>query len=417
MPCTLGANAALEGAVTLEIEGAAAPRVAAPPVAKRRRAARWLRWLKLVPLALVAAVAVRQLRAPLPARTHVVDRGDVVGEVYGRATVESRREVELGFDLVGRISDVLVDEGDRVEIGQVVAHLAPEQVKADVEAAASGESLAKAAIARLAADERRARAALAFSELEATRTRTLAAAGTVSARDLDLAEQQLTLARADLDRVRAMRVEAQRGIAVASGAVESKAATATRAVLVSPFDGVVTRRFKDPGDTVIVGSTVLRIVAVDRLWARAAIDESMVGGLREGMRAEIALLGATGAPLDGHVDRVGREVDRQTHEILVDVLLPEVPTPLAIGHRADVHIEVERHADVVRLPIAFLKRDARGPFAYLDHDGRVARVDLELGIVGRDFVEVLGGLEPGAVVLDAAGDKGNLQVGRGWSGS
>jgi DNA-binding transcriptional LysR family regulator len=94
------------------------------------------------------------------------------------------------------------------------------------------------------------------------------------------------------------------------------------------------RRFKDPGDTVVVGTTVLRVVAIDRLWARAAVDESMLANLREGMPAEVALLGDTGVPLRGTVDRIGREVDRQTHEVLVDVLLGVVPTRLAIGHRS-----------------------------------------------------------------------------------
>jgi HlyD family secretion protein len=373
-------------------------------------------WLKILPLVVVVALVVRsRLVAPVAVRQHVVDQGDVVREVFGRATIESRREVQLGFDLVGRISDVLVDEGDRVKLGQVVAHLAPEQLTADVHAASSGVSLAQASLARLAADERRAQATLTFAEQEAVRMRKLSASGSVTSRDLDLAEQQLALARADLDRVHATQSEAQKQISVASGATESKAATVTRAVLVSPFDGVVIRRFKDPGDTVTVGSTVLRVVAVDRLWARAAIDESMLADLREGMAAEIALLGETGAPLRGTVDRIGREVDRQTHEVLVDVLLAEVPTPLAIGHRADVHIALERRSNVTRVPLGFLRRDAAGPFVFVDSGGRIARAALQTGIVGRDFVEVKSGLKAGEIVLDAPAPGGTLTVGRRWT--
>jgi multidrug efflux pump subunit AcrA (membrane-fusion protein) len=62
----------------------------------------------------------------LPVRVHHVDRGDVVREVFGRGTIESRREAKLGFDMAGRISDVLVDEGDHVKLGQVIAHLEPQ---------------------------------------------------------------------------------------------------------------------------------------------------------------------------------------------------------------------------------------------------------------------------------------------------
>lgn len=384
--------------------------------ARSARVRRYLGWLKIVPVVLVLALLVRhRVIAPLPVHRVVVDQGEVVREVFGRGTIESRREVQLGFDLVGRVSDVLVDEGDHVTLGQVLAHLAPGQLSADVHAASSGISLAKAATARLAADERRAQATLAFAQQEAVRIRTLAASGTVNGRDLDLAEQQLSLARADVDRSHAAQGEAVNQIAVAGGATASKAATLTRAVLVSPFDGVVIRRFKDPGDTVVVGSTVLRVVAVDRLWARAAVDESALGELREGMPAEVALLGEPGDPLRGTVDRIGREVDRQTHEVLVDVLLANVPARLAIGHRADVHIALERRAHVTRIPIAFLRHDSVGAFVFVDRAGKIARAPAQVGHVGRDMVEVLSGLTPGDVVLDARRPGASLTVGRRWS--
>ncbi len=388
----------------------------APKNPPRRRASRHLGWLKLLPILLVVGLLVRhRLTSPLLVTKYVVDRGDVVREVFGRATIESRREVQLGFDLVGRISDVLVDEGDRVKLGQVVAHLAPDQLNAEATAAATGVGLAKAAIARLAADERKAVANLAFVKQDAARIRALAAAGSVSGRDLDLAEQQLSLAQADLDRVHAAQGEAQKQIAVASGATDTKLATVTRAVLVSPFDGVVIRRFKDPGDTVVVGSTVLRIVAVDRLWARAAVDESSLGDLRERLPAEIALLGEPGKPLSGLVDRIGREVDRQTHEVLVDVLLAELPARLAIGRRADVRIAVERRTNVTRIPLAVVRSEGATRFVFVDRGGRIGRVNVQLGAVGAELVEVTAGLTPGEAVLDAVVPGGVLAVGRRWT--
>jgi HlyD family secretion protein len=419
--CATGARFVREGIVSAQdaaslppgIPGALPQKVAPRPF--RARMGRILGWLKLLPLVVIVGLVVYQrLVARVAVHQHAVEYGDVVREVFGRATIESRREVQLGFDLVGRISDVLVDEGDRVKLGQVVAHLGPEQLKAEVHAASSGVSLARAALARLAADERRALATLTYAEQEAARIRKLAASGAVSSRDLDLAEQQLALTQADLDRVRAARNEAMNQIAVASGTAETMVTTVTRAVLVSPFDGVVIRRFKDPGDTVTVGSTVLRIVAVDRLWARAAVDESTLGDLREGMRAEVALLGEAGSPLQGTVDRIGREVDRQTHEVLVDVLLEQPPAQLAIGHRADVHIAIERRSNVTRIPLAFVQRDSAGTFAFVDRSQRIARAPLQLGVIGRAFAEITSGVSDGDVVLGAPAPGAALALGRRW---
>src|SRR5688500_6870629 len=92
-------------------------------------ARRWLRhWRVRLSLTVGACLVVggvgyvRFLR-PVPARAHRVDRGDVVREVFARGTVEGELEAELGFDMVGRLSDVLVDEGARVSLGQELARL------------------------------------------------------------------------------------------------------------------------------------------------------------------------------------------------------------------------------------------------------------------------------------------------------
>jgi HlyD family secretion protein len=371
----------------------------------------------LLPVLLLAAIVVRQrFFVPVVARSHVIERGDVVREVFGRGTIESRREVDLGFDLVGRISDLLVDEGDHVKLGQVVGHLAPEQFTADVRSASSGISLAQAAIARLDADERRAAATLAFAESEEARIRTLSASGTVSARDLDLAVQQLALARAELERVRASRDEARRAITVASGTADIRAVTAARAVLVSPFDGVVIRRLRDPGATVTVGTTVLRLIATDALWSRVWIDEGALADLRENQHARIRLGGDGNVALAGRVERVGRESDRQTHELLVDVLLAAVPPRIAIGQRSDTWIEVGRRPDVVRIPHAFVRRGSDGaPSCWLDHDGRIEARTIALGAAGTELVEVTSGLATGDVVLAAREPGAELPAGRRWA--
>jgi len=392
---------------------AALPRAVASPARRRRWPARLVK--VVVVLALVAIPIRQRFFVPVPARSHVVDRGDVVREVFGRGTIESRREVDLGFDLVGRISDLLVDEGDHVKLGQVVGHLAPEQFTADVRSASSGISLAQAAIARLDAEERRASATLAFAESDETRIRSLSISGTASARDLDLAVQQLALARAELERVRAARDEARRGIAVASGTADIRAVTAARAVLVSPFDGLVIRRLRDPGATVIVGTAVLRVVATDALWSRVWIDETALPDLREGQRTRLRLGADGNTTISGKVDRIGRESDRQTHELLVDILLTDVPPRIAIGQRADAWIEVDRRANAVRVPISFVHRSDGGPSCWVDHDGLIARTAVTLGSSGTDLVEITSGLSPGDVVLDAMTPGAELPAGRRWT--
>jgi HlyD family secretion protein len=364
----------------------------------------------VVVLALITWAGARRLR-PVPVRTHVVDAGDVAVTVFGRGTLESRSEAQLGFDLIGRVNEVLVDEGDRITLGQELARLEPDQVEADLGAAVTSVAASRAALLRLAAEETRARAALEFAEVEAGRSRALVDQGVSPPAEQDAARDRARLARADLDRVLAQRQEATRGIEVAAGGVRQRKATVVRATLLAPFDGLVTRRLRNPGDTVTVGTTVLRVVDTSRLVVAVSVDETALSMLEAGQSAEIVFPGDE-RRYTGASERIGLEVDRQTHELIVDVVPAGGPQRIAIGRRADVWIEVARAREVVRIPTAFLRRDADGPFCYVARAGRISRARVTLGGVGRDWIEVTSGLAAGDMVLGTPRAGDSLPVGR-----
>ncbi|MCB9617049.1 MAG: efflux RND transporter periplasmic adaptor subunit [Sandaracinus sp.] len=379
----------------------------------RLRAARGRIVLTLVLLGIVGAVVWARVIRPLPVLTQVVERGEVVEQVYGRGTIESDREAQLGFDLVGRLSEVLVDEGTRVTLGQELARLAPEQIEAELRTASMGVSAARTSLTRLAAEERRVRTALEAAQRELDRLRPLVGSGAVASHELDLADDQARLLRADLDRVLAQRAEATRGIEVASGSAEQRRVTVLRATLLAPFDGLVTRRLREPGDTVTVGSEVLRLVDTEEVRIRAWVDETTLPRLREGLVAQIRLPGRE-ASIAGRVSRVGWESDRQTHELLVDVEPTESLGRFAIGQRADVWIETTRHEDVAQVPEGFLARDDEGAFVYVDDAGRIERRRLSIRGVGVDLVGVDEGVEAGTRLLRAPSVGGRLVEGRTW---
>jgi HlyD family secretion protein len=385
--------------------------------APRRRA--WLRRHRRllgfggVAVGVAAAIYVRVV-APIPARGYVVDGGEVVQEAFGRGTIESDREVQLGFDLVGRVSEVLVDEGARVALGQELARLQLDQARADLRTAASGVVAARTSLQRLAAEEQRSRAVFEAAEREAGRTRTLLARGAVAQHELDVGEDALRLARADLDRVLAQRVEATRSIDVAQGGATQREVTVLRATLLAPFDGLVTRRLREPGDTVAIGTTVLRVVDTDHVYVNAWIDETMLGSVHEGQLARIVRPGHD-APTAGVVRRIGWEADRQTHELLVEVA-PSAPLGrVAIGQRADVWIATQTQRAVARVPLAFLRHDADGASCAVDRDGRIAIVRVRPGVIGREMVEIVDGLRAGDTVLAPTKVGAVLVDGRRWS--
>ncbi len=350
-----------------------------------------------------------------PVRVEVVrlERGTVTEEAFGRGTIESQREAAVGFDLAGRLSEVLVDEGTRVTLGQELARLETNQAQADLRTAQTGIGAARASLKRLAAEEERAQALLAAAEREATRTQALADAGAVPAQQRDDAGDRLRVARAELDRVLAQRSEATRGIDVATGGAEQRRVAMVRATLLAPFDGLVTRRLREPGDTVMIGSTVLRIVDTNRVYVGAAMDETMLPRLAVDQTAAIFFPG-TATAVTGRVTRISWEADRQTHELLVEVTPNRLERRVAIGQRADVRVEVGRREQALRLPIRMVHHDDTGAFVYADRSGKIALVRPRLGLTGSDEVEVLDGLAEGDAVLAAPGAAVTLPLGRRW---
>ncbi len=366
-------------------------------------------------IALGATLLIAWFRLWAPVRVQVarVERGLVVQEAFGRGTIESQREADVGFDLVGRLSEVLVDEGARVTLGQELARLETNQAQADFRSAQTGIAAARAQLTRLAAEEERARATLAAAERESTRAHALIASGAMQGQQGDEVNDRLRLARADLDRVLAQRSEATRGIEVAAGGAEQRRATMVRATLLAPFDGLVTRRLREPGDTVAVGSTVLRLVDTSQVYVSAAIDETVLPLLATEQRSTILFPGAS-TTVAGRVTRVSWEADRQTHELIVEVAPDSVDRRVAIGQRADVRIELARHEATLRIPLRMIHHDQSGAYLYVDHQGKIAVVRPRFGLTGQESVEVLQGVSEGDAIFAAKSLGNSLSVGRRW---
>lgn len=384
-------------------------------VIHRRRILDFVRrspWVLVLVLGVPLFAWVRFL-APVRVQAAKVDRGAVTEVAFGRGTIESLREAAVGFDLVGRLSEVLVDEGARVTLGQEIARLETDQAQADLRSAQTGVMAARSSLHRLAAEEERARTLLVAAEREATRMDSLVDANAIPTQQRDEAVDRLRLARVDLDRVLAQRSEATRGIDVAAGGAEQRRVAMVRATLLAPFDGLVTRRFREPGDTVSIGSTVLRIADTNQVFVSAAVDETVLPRLAVDQPCEIDFPGG-GTPIPGKVARVSWEADRQTHEVVVEVTPDRLDRRVAIGQRADVRIEVARRDNALRIPTRMIHHDEVGPFVFAGHGGRITVVRPRFGVTGGEHVEVLEGLSEGDAVLAAPGTGTSLAAGRRW---
>ena len=118
-----------------------------------------MQWGKYLLVAAVVAVIVYWVRfSPLPVIGHPVTRGEVTAEVMGTGTLEARVQTTVSSKISGRVSELLVDQGDEAQEGQVLLRLDDSELKQQVEIARSALAAANASVERVEAEAVRARA-------------------------------------------------------------------------------------------------------------------------------------------------------------------------------------------------------------------------------------------------------------------
>jgi HlyD family secretion protein len=237
-------------------------------------------------------------------------RNDGPEVVIASGTVEAT-EADLGFQAPGRIERIDVREGDRVVAGRELAWLDRIELQARRQAAEAQADAARAVLAELergfrAEEIAQGRAALRAAEQRVSdatrdleRAQRLFDGGAVSQQMLDRAETAHELALADLESVREAlqiletgpreeRIAAQRAaLAQAEATVAQIDATLDFAVVRAPFDGLITVRHRELGETVAAGTPVLTLMNPDDRWVRIYVRADEVGRINIGHPATI----------------------------------------------------------------------------------------------------------------------------------
>ncbi len=390
-------------------------------VALTRR--RWPAVLAVGAVVAVAAPLARYWPRGVPvARTDVeiatVKAGAFRDVVVGRATVQPLQSVLLDASEDGRVEQVLVKDGERVEAGQLLVVLASSQRAQELMARSSEAAQQLANFSTLRAAWMQAQASLRRTltegefELERVRrlhrrNRELAATGFLSAAALEDSADRLALAerlfaqqqadgREELA-VREQSVQAmQRAVADLNKRLDAMRAASEGLAMRAPVAGRVTGLTLQVGESVRSGTRIARLDSLGRFKLELALDEFHLGRVREGLAAELVHEGRRHAL---HVARIDPQVKegRFTVELAFDAEAP----PLQVGQGLDVRLTLGGAKESLLLPDAGFYADTGGAWAFvLGADGRHAeRRSLQLGRRADGLVEVLGGLQPGEQVV------------------
>lgn len=295
-------------------------------------------------------------------------------QLSANGNVAAWQEALVSLEAQGlRLTQVLVNVGDTVRAGQVLARLADETVQADL------------AQARAALLEAEANADEAVAN--ASRTRQVQAGGALSEQQIG---QALSAERA-----------AQARVLAARASVQSQELRLRQTQVLAPDSGVISARSATVGAVPPSGTELFRLIRQNRLEWRAEVTAAELPRLRRGTRVRLGL--PSGAQVMGEVRQLAPTIDPQTRNALVYVDLKPHPE-LRPGLFARGEFELGQSPALTLPQQALVVRDGFSYVFELDAQQNVQQRKVETGRRQGEQVEVLRGLAPGAtVVLQGAG--------------
>jgi len=322
-------------------------------------------WLMIAVGVLVVAMAVwffflRGEEAE-PYRTEAVTRGDIVSSVSASGALEALDTVQVGSQLSGQVTQVLVDYNDTVRRGQALAYLDAQTYDSRIEQGRAQVNSASAQVAQQQANLAQARANLELAQAEHNRQRFLFERGIAAQAALDTAEAQLSAARAGVQTAQAQIRSATAGVAQQRASLSAARVERGRTVITAPIDGVVIDRQIEPGQTVASGLNVavLFTLARDltRLQAELLVDEADIGQVREGQAVRFTVDAFPDQSYEGVVTQV-RALPTTENNVVAYTVVVEAEntgTRLMPGMTANADIIQSRQQNVLLVPSSALR--------------------------------------------------------------
>jgi RND family efflux transporter MFP subunit len=338
--------------------------------------------------------------APVKVTVDRVHAGNLSSGVFGVGTLKARRSYTLAPTTTGRVKSVLVDQGDRVVAGQLLAEMDP--VDLDEKLAGSRRVIEKAANSILASEAQVSEAKSRLDTLSATfaRYEELRKRGFISQEMLDAKRHEKNAALASFSAATANLAAAHEEHARAQAEMRGIGKLHAQAKLLSPVDGVIAARLVEPGSTLASGQTALQVIDPASLWVETRIAQKQAGQVRVGQEAEVVLRSQPQSPAAGKVERVDMISDTVTEERIVNVSFAGNRPEASIGEYAEVTIRLPGLDNARTVPSAAVKRVDKQDGVWVLQDKTALFRPVRIGTVTMDGrTQILDGLDDDDTVI------------------
>ena len=343
----------------------------------------------VVAIALVTVFVYKQQSGYTKVLTAKVHKQDLATVVSGTGQIKPTTYVNVGANVMGRVTHFYVKEGDSVKKGQTVATIENVQQRANVAGQEAAISAAKTDINSYIAAEKtaeanveRSKADLEQKKLDWDRAQSLFKAGIMARQDFDSKKAAYDTAVATVAQMQAQLNQAKAQTESARGHLQTQVATLRanqdmleKTIAIAPFDGIVTNMPVKEGETVVTGiqntagSTLMTLADMSKITAEVKVDETDIVNIKNGQPADVTVDAIPGKIFKGHVTLVGDQAllrstgiatsqsttgTEEAKDFKVVVTLDQPSEELRPGLSTTAKITTAQKSNVLALPIQAL---------------------------------------------------------------
>jgi len=343
----------------------------------------------IVAVALVTVFVYKQQSGYTKVLTAKVHKQDLSTVVSGTGQIKPTTYVNVGANVMGRVTRFFVKEGDSVKKGQTVATIENVQQRANVAGQEAAISAAKTDINSYIAAEKtaeanveRAKADLEQKKLDWDRAQSLFKAGIMARQDFDSKKAAYDTDVATVAQMQAQLNQAKAQTESARGHLQTQVATLRanqdmleKTIAIAPFDGIVTNMPVKEGETVVTGiqntagSTLMTLADMSMITAEVKVDETDIVNIKNGQPADVTVDAIPGKVFKGHVTLVGDQAllrstgiatsqsttgTEEAKDFKVVVTLDQPTSELRPGLSTTAKITTAQKPNVLALPIQAL---------------------------------------------------------------
>ena len=312
---------------------------------------------------------------PVQVQRVAYESGTSVREFVG--VVRARHETDLGFRVAGKIVTRIVNVGDRVRAGDVVARLDPQDAQLQTESASAELAAATSNQAQTVADHQR--------------YMTLRERGFASI--------------ADFDRKKLAKDEAEGRVERAKRALELARNQLAYTELKADADGVITATLAEPGQVVAIGQAVARLAHRGEKEAVVALPESGLGEARKA-KATVRLWHDRERSFAATLRELSPQADSASRTYAARFTIRDTDDAVAFGMTATVALSIGSDAPVARLPLSAILNRGTGPAVYVvDANGALVQRPVAIAAYTEDAAILTSGVSEGDKVVTLGAQK------------